>query len=61
MELVFDKEGCSVAKGPVIYKKEGNCLMPILYLRKPKNASQEDFNVALDFLINKALSRDEKS
>jgi hypothetical protein len=55
MELVFDKEGCSVAKGPVIYKKEGNCLMPILYLRKPKNASQEDFNVALDFLINKAI------
>ena len=54
MELIFDKYGCpGLIKGPVIHEKNGNVLTPVLYLRKPKNVSQEKFDQVLKIIIDR--------
>lgn len=50
MELIFDKSGFGGVKGPVIYRKEENTLKPILYIRKAKHATDEEFEQVINFL-----------
>ena len=58
LELIFDKDGCpGLFKGPVIYRKYGNTLIPVVYLRKPKNVSQEEFDKIVNFVITNAKTK----
>ena len=50
-EFVFDKNDLGQIKGPVIYKRDGNVLTPVVYFRKPKHASQQDFDAVVGHLI----------
>lgn len=55
MEIQFVRNGLpGVTKQPTIVKKEGNTLYPIVYFKKPKGASQDDFDAAVNFLILQA-------
>lgn len=55
MEIVFAKEGIPrVSTRPMILKKEGATLTPILYFKKAKNATESEFNDAVNFLIRQA-------
>lgn len=55
MEIQFVRNGLpGVTKQPTIVKVDGNTLYPIVYFTKPKNASQKDFDAAVDFLILQA-------
>ena len=58
LELIFDNDGCpGLFKGPVIYRKDGNTLVPVLYFRKPKNVPQEEFDKVVKFVISKARKK----
>ena len=58
MELIFDKEGCKgITKGPAIYEKNGNCLTPVVYFRKPKNVSKEKFELVIRVLIDRSKNK----
>jgi hypothetical protein len=43
VEYVFHKPIAGWSKSYAIYKKEGNSLMPMIYLRKPKWLTDEEF------------------
>lgn len=50
VELVVDR---SITKRPCVYKKVGNALYPIMYFHKAKNASNEDFEMVYNYLIER--------
>lgn len=55
MEIVFLRHGCPpFSKQPTICKKVDNCISPIVYFQKPKNASKADFDAAVNFIIRQA-------
>lgn len=46
-EYVFD---ATLTKSPCIYKKIGNTYYPIVYLRRAKNVTNEDYFEAIELL-----------
>lgn len=49
MDLVFDK---TISKRPCIYKRvEPNTIIPVLYFQKAKNASDEEFEAVVKYLL----------
>lgn len=55
MEVMFARGGLpGVSKQPTIVKREGTTLTPLVYFRKAKGATQEDFDAAVSFLIRQA-------
>ena len=55
MEIMFARDGVpGVSKEPTILKREGNAIEPILYFRKAKGATKDEFDAAVAFLITQA-------
>ncbi len=55
MELIYCT---SLTKRPGLYKRIGNAIHPVIYFQKAKNASDEEFNEIMEFLINKAKTNE---
>jgi len=51
--LVYDS-GKGLYPSPVIFKKDDNILKPVLFLKKAKCASQEEFDKVVNHIINRA-------
>ena len=49
-EFIFDR---TLTKRPCIYKKVGCALYPVLYFQKAKNATNEDYEKIINYLIPK--------
>lgn len=49
-EYILDR---TLTKAPCIYKRVGNTLYPIVYLRRAKNAMNEDFEEVVNLIANK--------
>lgn len=50
-ELFIDKKGLGNIKGPVIYCQEGNTIRPVVYLRKPRTCTNEEFKKIIDSIL----------
>lgn len=50
-EFMFDR---TFSKSPCIYKKVGNTYYPIVYLRRAKNVTNEDYEKVIELLFRKS-------
>lgn len=49
-EYILDR---TLTKAPCIYKRVGNTLYPIVYLRRAKNAMNEDFEEVVNLIAKR--------
>lgn len=53
-EFMFDR---TITKSPCIYKRIGNTLYPIVYLRRAKNVTNEDYEKVIELLFRKSKKK----
>lgn len=49
-EYILDRK---LTKEPCIYKKVGNTYYPVVYLRRAKNATNEDYEEVVNLIANR--------
>ena len=51
---MFARDGIrGVCKEPVILKKEGDIITPLMYFRRAKSASEQEYNDVVNFVKRK--------
>ena len=55
-EYIIDSSGM-FRKSPCIYKRVGNTLYPIMYLRRAKNVLNEDYQEVIELLTKKSKKK----